>query len=341
MGWLDGEEAQESNMETAALVVDTVGGQRTPMAKEGRRISDAEVAKSAHKIVNAAHNLSMSETQGCRRTTRPSAGMSRLAEAATEVARSVAIRAVGERMLELYRLYAICITDAVAVTEVVQTEPDERANKHGISKQTIEQMQKEMTDSWAKKMERHDGLRFIEKYEEAKKKWTGQQCQIRTAHKQFAERVEEAEDEAWLLFVPDEEYWDVICPVCGCPVHTDEGGVCWSETVETITDVVLRTIATVQEIPGSVVPEGSDMMLGLFSREMKHTCLRKVDPVLEEGNTDVQGVYQIAKMLQPVPVKVKDGTTWKGWDRNGKLWKDLIRQQEGETIRFPMYSAVI
>ena len=57
-------------------------------------------------------------------------------------------------------------------------------------------------------------------------------------------------DKAWLLFVPDEEYWDVICPVCGCPVHTDEGGVCWSETVETITDVVLRTIATVQEIPG-------------------------------------------------------------------------------------------
>ena len=128
------------------------------------------------------------------------------------------------------------MTDAVAVTEVVQTELDKRANKHGMSKQMIEQMQKKMTDNWVKMMERHEGFSCIEKYKEAKKKWTRQQCQIRAADKQFAEQVEKAGQEAYLLVVPDKEYWDVICPVCGCPVHTEEGGVCWSETVETITD---------------------------------------------------------------------------------------------------------
>ena len=341
MGWPEGEEAQEPNMETATLVVDAVGDQRTPKAKEGRLLSDAEVAKSVHKIVEVARNLSMPEAQSRRRTTRPSAGINRLAEESAEVSRSLAIGAVGERMLELYRLYAICKSDAVAVTDVVQTELNKRAIKHGISKQMIEQMQKKMTDSWVQMMERHEGSRSIEKYREAKKRWDAQQRQIRMADKQFAEQVEDAEEQAYLLFVPDKEYWDVLCPVCGCPVHTEEEGVCWSETVETITDVVLRTIATVQEVPGSVVPEGSDMMLGLFSREMEHTCLRKVDPDIKEGDKDVKDVYQIAKMSQPVPVEVKEGTVWKGWDRDGKLWKDLIRQQEGETIRFPMYSAVI
>ena len=59
--------------------------------------------------------------------------------------------------------------------------------------------------------------------------------------------------QAWRLFVPDEKYWNVICPVCGCPSHAEDGGFCWSETAEVITDVVLRTVATVQEIEGSMV----------------------------------------------------------------------------------------
>ena len=51
-------------------------------------------------------------------------------------------------------------------------------------------------------------------YEEAKEQWESMQHQIRLATGQFSGQVLEAGVQAWRMFVPDEKYWNVICPVC-------------------------------------------------------------------------------------------------------------------------------
>ena len=173
-------------------------------------------------------------------------------------------------------------------------------------------------------------------YYEAKKQWEERPQQIRLATGQFSDQVLKAGDQAWRLFVPDEEYWNVICPVChgsgmrcGCPTHIEDGGFCWSETAEVITDVVLRTVATVQEIEGSGV-DGTSMNLGLFSRQMTSTCLRQA-----ENRTGYQIVRHsevkphqcISEIAQPRKVQQE--------------FRERESVNQGETVRFPMYSAVI
>ena len=101
-------------------------------------------------------------------------------------------------------------------------------------------MQEQMLESWKKTAIESESKATLSHYQEAKEQWETRQQQIRLATSQFSDQVLKAGNGAWSLFVPDEKYWNVICPVCGCPNHDDEGGLCWSETVEIITDVVLR-----------------------------------------------------------------------------------------------------
>ena len=57
-----------------------------------------------------------------------------------EVSNEVINRAVANRMLELFKLYRVCITDAEGVTAVVQKELDDRAKSHGIPRSTVNKM---------------------------------------------------------------------------------------------------------------------------------------------------------------------------------------------------------
>ena len=245
-----------------------------------------------------------------------------------DVTDGVVNRAVADRMLEMFKLYTVCLTEAVVVTAEVQTELDDRARSHGISRSMVSKMTEQMLESWKKTAVESESRATLSHYQEAKKQWETRQQQIRSATSQFSDQVLEAGDGAWSLFVPDEKYWNVICPVCGCPNHIEEGGFCWSETAEVITDVVLRAVATVQEIEGSRA-DGTNMNLGLFSRQMTSTCLRQA----EKGTG-----YQIIRHSEVKPFQPISEIT------QARVQSEFRKRQsanQGEMVRFPMYSAVI
>ena len=91
---------------------------------------------------------------------------------------------------------------------------------------------------------------------------------------------------------------------------------------------MLRAVATVQEIEGSRA-DGTSMNLGLFSRQMKSTCLRQA----EKGTG-----YQIIRHSEVKPFQHISEITQA---RVQSEFRERQSVNQGEMVRFPMYSAVI
>ena len=89
--------------------------------KSGNRVTN--FTKDEFKQASPGSNV----TQAARPRTRerkPEPGL----KTSIDVTDGVVNRAVADRMLEMFKLYTVCLTEAVVVTAEVQTELDDRAD---------------------------------------------------------------------------------------------------------------------------------------------------------------------------------------------------------------------
>ena len=93
--------------------------------RTGTRTTDTDWKHDIHEPVNPGSNV-----KPVQRSKRSRGGTA--LGAPKDVSNEVANRAVADRMLELFKLYRVCIAEAEKVTTVVQTELDDRAKSHGI-----------------------------------------------------------------------------------------------------------------------------------------------------------------------------------------------------------------
>ena len=109
--------------------------------RTGTRVTDC--SQDEFKPVDPRSNVTQTERPRTRdRKVEPKS------ETSMDVTAGVANRAVADRMLELFKLYTVCITEAEGVTAVVQKELDDRAKSHGISRSMVSKMTEQMSEIW-------------------------------------------------------------------------------------------------------------------------------------------------------------------------------------------------
>ena len=163
------------------------------VAASGRKQKRAgkltDYSKDEFKPVDPRSNVTQTERPRTRdRKVEPKL------ETSMVVTDGVANRAVADIMLELFKLYTVCIAEAEGVTAVVQTELDDRAKSHGIFRSMVSKMTERMLDIWTNTTVESGTAASLSHYQEAKKRWKERQQQLRLATSQFSDQVLEAGD---------------------------------------------------------------------------------------------------------------------------------------------------